>query len=485
MDEHMAGTTGAPAVNGVDARSDSVVRFTLTVAAWVVGLFGLMRVGWVQQHLLLPFAGVQQRLAIDLMGAPPNVVVVDLSCTGADAIALCLGVILAFPASWRARMRGGSLGLLLITALNTLRIGTLSFAAGTGVLMNLLHVYVWPALLIVAVAAYVFTWMNGDGALAPASERGRVGAQPAGVGRRFLFLTALSVAAYFALAPSLFQSALLLTVGGWAAESASAIILAFGGAATVSGNVLSTAYGSFIVTQECLATPLIPVYVAAAMSMPLSLARRAAALLVGPLLFFWLGTSRLLVLAVPDALVGSHEAAIHAFSQVLAALVLVAAAAFWRQQQVAPGSGRARVAMLAIGAGAVLALGVGSVWNNVIGGTTATFQSLVQHADHTFGDAQGAFAMLPSFQLGLLAAFWIAVARLSAWRHLIIGVAVLALSQVVVSIGLGELSSHIGFDPHVSLVRAWALSFPVILALILERPLRQSIRTMSVEQALT
>ena len=480
----MAETIGSRTVHGVDARSDSVVRFTLTVAAWVVGLFGLMRVGWVQQHLLLPFAGVQQRLAIDLMGAPPNVVVVDLSCTGADAIALCLGVIFAFPATWRARMRGGSLGLLLITSLNTLRIGTLSFAAGTGALMNLLHVYVWPALLIVAVAAYVFAWMNGDGALARASERGRVGAHSARLGRRFLLLTALSVAAYFALAPSLFQSALLLTVGGWAAESASTIILAFGGAATVSGNVLSTAYGSFVVTQECLATPLIPVYVAAALSMPLSLARRAAALLVGPPLFFWLGTARLLILALPDALVGSHEAAIHAFSQILAALALVAAAAFWRQQQSGRGSGGARVALLAIGAGVVLAISVGPVWNNVVGGTTAAFQSLVRHAEHTFGDAQGAFAMLPSFQLGLLVAVWIAVARLSAWRLLIIGVAVLALSQVVVSIGLGELSRHIGLDPHVSLVRAWALGFPVVLALMLERPLRQSARTVAGEQAL-
>ena len=465
----MAEILGSRAAQGVDARANSTVRFTLTVAAWVVGLFGLMRVGWVQQHLLLPFAGVQQRLAIDLMGAPSNVVVVDLSCTGADAIALCLGVIFAFPTSWRARLRGGILGLLLITVLNTLRIGTLSFAAGNGTLMNLLHIYVWPAVLIVAVAAYVFAWMNGDGALTPANERGRAGAQSAGVGRRFLLLTGLLVAAYFALAPSLFQSALLLTVGGWAASSARAIILTFGGAATVSGNVLSTAHGSFIVTQECLASPLIPVYAAAALSMPLSLGRRATVLLVGPLLFFCLGTSRLLVLALPNALVSSHVTAIHAFSQVLAAIVLIAVAAFWRRQQPERGYRRARVAMLAIGVGAVLALGVGPVWNTLLGGTTAALQSAARHAGHTFGDAQGAIAMLPSFQLGLLVALWIAVERLPTWRHLIISVAVLALSQAVVSIGLGELYRHIGFDPHVSLVRAWGLGLPIALALILEQ----------------
>ena len=85
------------------------------------------------------------------MGAPRNAVVVGLSCTGVDAIALCLGAIFAFPAVWSARLWGGMLGLLLITAVNVVRIGTLAFAAENGSLLHLLHVYVWPALLIVVV----------------------------------------------------------------------------------------------------------------------------------------------------------------------------------------------------------------------------------------------------------------------------------------------------------------------------------------------
>ena len=465
----MAEILGSRAAQGVDARANSTVRFTLTVAAWVVGLFGLMRVGWVQQHLLLPFAGVQQRLAIDLMGAPSNVVVVDLSCTGADAIALCLGVIFAFPTSlarpsaWWHPGPAADHRPEYATNRHSIVCGGQRYAHEPA-----------PHLCVASGPD------RGGGRLrvclderrrsAHPSERTRpCGAQSAGVGRRFLLLTGLLVAAYFALAPSLFQSALLLTVGGWAASSARAIILTFGGAATVSGNVLSTAHGSFIVTQECLASPLIPVYAAAALSMPLSLGRRATVLLVGPLLFFCLGTSRLLVLALPNALVSSHVTAIHAFSQVLAAIVLIAVAAFWRRQQPERGYRRARVAMLAIGVGAVLALGVGPVWNTLLGGTTAALQSAARHAGHTFGDAQGAIAMLPSFQLGLLVALWIAVERLPTWRHLIISVAVLALSQAVVSIGLGELYRHIGFDPHVSLVRAWGLGLPIALALILEQ----------------
>ena len=146
--------------------------------------------------------------------------------------------------------------MLLIAVMNTLRIASLSFVATNGALMNLLHIYVWPTILIIAVSAYVFVWINRHGA--PAGVTTSVGAAAAaGLPLRFLLLAGLFVAAYFALAPSIFQSPLLYTVGGWAATSASAIILSLGGMATVSGNVLTTTHGSFIVTQECLATPLI------------------------------------------------------------------------------------------------------------------------------------------------------------------------------------------------------------------------------------
>ena len=45
-------------------------------------------------------------------------------------------------------------------------------------------------------------------------------------------------------------------------------------------------------------------------------------------MFFALGVSRLLVLAVPAAVVGSYAVAIHAFSQILVAVLLVAVAAY-------------------------------------------------------------------------------------------------------------------------------------------------------------
>ena len=48
--------------------SSGVLRFALTAGAWFIGLFGLMRLGWVERQLLLPFAQLQERVADQLTG---------------------------------------------------------------------------------------------------------------------------------------------------------------------------------------------------------------------------------------------------------------------------------------------------------------------------------------------------------------------------------------------------------------------------------
>ena len=121
--------------------SSGVLRFALTAGAWFIGLFGLMRLGWVERQLLLPFAQLQERVADQLTGAQTDAVYVDASCSGGDAMALCLGAVLAFPATWSARLRGAGIGLLVIAAFNIVRIGNLSLVAAYPSLLDLLHIY--------------------------------------------------------------------------------------------------------------------------------------------------------------------------------------------------------------------------------------------------------------------------------------------------------------------------------------------------------
>ena len=337
---------------GSTAGWSGALRFTLTVGAWFVGLFGLMRLGWVERTLLTPFAQLQQRVADELTGAPSDLVYADASCSGGDPIALCVGAICAFPAAWGSRLRGAALGVAAITALNVVRLGTLSLVAAEPTLFDVLHVYVWPGVLILASAAWVYGWMGRQGPAGggPVGGSHPVGADTAdspraaaetpaaavaaptvlgGAARRFLLLAAGLVTAYFATAPFFYESAAVDVVAGWIAATGGAILGAAGTAVRVAGPVIRTAHGGFVVTQECIFTPLIPLYLAGCLVAPLTPLWRAAAVVATPVVFFAIGVSRLLVLAVPAAVVGSYEVAIHAFSQTLVAILLVAGAAVW------------------------------------------------------------------------------------------------------------------------------------------------------------
>ena len=458
------------------------LRFALTIGAWFVGLFGLMRLGWVESNLLTPFAQLQQRVAEQLMGVKSGMLYADASCSGGDPMALCMGAIFAYPAAWGSRLHGAAVGLAAITAVNVVRLGSLSMVAENRTLLDVLHLYVWPGILIVVAAAYVYRWMDRQGsrpggpggppaAGAPAAGAAAavpVGALPVlgGVTRRFLVLTAVLVAAYFAAAPFFYGSDLVRVLAGWVALTGGAILTAGGTETTVMGAGLFTPHGGFLVTQECVFTPLIPVYLAGVLAAPLTPWRRAAALAATPVIFFAVGVSRVLVLAVPVNVVGNYEVAIHGFSQTLVSVLLVAAAAVWTAGSARPGAVRA---LMAVGAGVAAGFAAAPVMGLLLGGGAAGLQALTGHG-HPFVDEQGAAAVMPAFQIGLFAALWAAVAGRARWRSALAGAGLLAASQLVVAFLVGEMAYYGGFNPHVALIRAWTVVVPLVLVWVLARP---------------
>ena len=467
-----------------DGEGNSMLRFTLVIGAWFVGLFGLMRLPWVERTLLTPFAEIQQRVADQLTGAPSDLVYADASCSGGDPLALCAGAIFAFPGTWGSRLRGAAVGFTLITVLNIVRLGHLSLIAENRELLNLLHVYVWPGILILVAAAFVYGWMgrqgfgvaggtatrgDGTGTGAAGVEVASFGGLVVGVAaRRFLLLAALLVAAYFATAPFFYESAGVDVIAGWIAVTGGGILAAAGTTVAVSGPIIRTAHGGFIVTQECIFTPLIPLYVAGALAAPLGWRRRTAMLVGTPAVFFALGVSRLLVLAVPAAVIGSYTVAIHAFSQTLVAILLVLVVTV---RTVGAGRQGAARAAAAVALGAVAAFVAAPVLGAVVGGAVGGLQSLAGHAGHGFADAQGAWALVPAFQVGLFAALWIAAAGGGrSWRWALAGLGAVVLVQAAVGVPVDELAHHYGFDPHVGLLRGWALALPAAAVWWLTRP---------------
>ena len=434
------------------------VDFALRAVAWSLGLFGLLRLNWVETHGLLPLTRLQGRLAVGLCGTPALPIDATLACSGADALALCVGAILAYPASWGMRLAGACGGLTLVLGLNTLRIGTLGRVAASPAWFETLHIYVWPAALTLAVAGYVFGWMRlADGGKGIGSR------SPARRTPRFIFLTAAFLLLFTAASPLYLESAGVLTVAAFIARAAAAALHVFGVEARAAANVLWTSRGGFVVTQECVSTPLIPVYLAAVLAYASTWRQRALGLVATAPLFVGLGIARLLVVALPAALVASPLYLIHAFYQLLLAAVVVAAAAFWRH---GAGGTALRRALMGMALGVAVAHLLGAPYAHVLtraaemigGGAPSLFV-----AGTPFDDPQGAITLLPAFQVGLYMALWVAAFVAVGWRRFLTGLALLELIQMATLVALHVLASHSGLTPHVRDVRAWAVVGPLLV----------------------
>jgi exosortase/archaeosortase family protein len=448
------------------------LRFLSAAVAIGLLLFGLFRVPWVQARVLIPYAQAQQQLAGALLGLERPTVAINFSCTGADVIALCLAAVLAFPAPWRRRLAGAAFGLLLISVVNTVRIGSLSLAAGRNSLYQTLHVVVWPAVLVVAVSLYVFLWMRWVARTRARLAAPAVAAVPErAVLVRFACWLVPLVVLYFAASSWYLQSDWIRAAARLTARTGALLFGLFGATASALGPSLATAHASYRVTPLCLASPLVPVYYAAVLALPMAWTRRAVWLLAGPLVFFALATARLLVLALPAAVVPSYASAIHAFNQLVLGCVLVLFAALWSRRREGDETSRSGGASTALRMLTAVVLGVaaaavGALWGRALLAVTSTAQASAGHAGHAFVDPQSALALLPAYQLGLFAALVYVTAAPGArpGRRFAAATAILLASQFAVYVAAGEVWAHLRFVVDAREVRGWSVLAPVLAA---------------------
>jgi exosortase/archaeosortase family protein len=452
-------------------RTDAV-RFVLRAVAWSLGLFGLLRLNWTEAHILLPFTRLQAAVAAGVFVTPALPVQVTLACSGADAFALCLGAVLAYPVPWDRRLAGAAGGAGLILGLNTLRIATLGRVAAFPSWFHALHVYVWPAVLTLAIAGYVLGWMRfvdrrrtpGEHEAAPrgpflaAHPLSRLTTVPAGMSkpaplvpqpsRRFVLLTIAFLLLFAAGSPLYLESPAVLALSGFIARSAAVTLGIVGISAHAAANVLWTPRGGFTVTQECISTPLIPVYLAAICAYSTTWRRLILGVLATPPIFIVLGVVRLLVVALPGV-VASPMFFVHAFYQLLLGAVVVFLAALWRHG----GRGALGHALVGVIVGVLFVRVFGPLYTplvNAFGGAP-------------IDDPQGAIAFLPAFQVGLYLALSVAAFAAFGWGRFLAGLAVLGLTQTAGLLALHALAGHAGLMPHVRDVRGWAVAGPVLI----------------------
>jgi exosortase/archaeosortase family protein len=430
-------------LTAIPSRSTDASKYVLHAVALSLGLFALLRLTWIQARLVLPATQMQARLAAWLVGTPDAPVEATLACSGADALALFLGAVLAYPTGWRTRLTGAAAGVALILGLNTIRIGTLGRAAASPPWFTALHIYIWPIVLTLAIAGYVFGWMR----LADHAPRRAMLAGLPDPSRRFVGLTIVFLLIFLATAPLYLDSAAVLALSGVVARGAAAALGLVGIGAHASANVLWTARGGFIVTQECIATPLIPVYLGAVCAYSPTWRRLALGVVATFPIFVALGAVRLLLVALP-ASVASPLFFVHAFYQLLVGAIIVCLAAFWRHGRTA--AGRAAGGIMAGTLSAILL-------------APLLARAIAYAGGASLDDPQGAIALLPAYQAALYVALWVAAVPMDGWRRFAAGFAILGLTLAAALLALHALAGYAAAAVHVRDVRAWAVVVPVLI----------------------
>jgi len=151
------------------------IRFLALFLIILGGGFAIVSLNWVNDHAIEPFtAGVARASAgvLDLLGQHTTregtvirgghfAVNIRNGCNGVETMLIFLAAVLAFPATWRARLAGLALGIAGIQAVNLVRVVAL-FLTGAYLprLFDTSHTVVWQTLVILfGVLAWIY-WAN-------------------------------------------------------------------------------------------------------------------------------------------------------------------------------------------------------------------------------------------------------------------------------------------------------------------------------------
>jgi len=434
--------------------ADIRVRFLIALVCWSLVLLAIVRSSLGTRLLVQPLVRWQSAFAGGVGGSPVSV---DLSCSGSDAIALAIAAIAAYPTGWRRRVAGVALVATGLAGLNLLRVLTLVNTAGSPLFIPL-HTYIWPALMIGGAAAFLAGWIWMDQRTAGEQDDDFVRK------RNVAIAAALLLIAYVAATPWLLGSQVLQRGAMFLATAAAGALRALGTTALVGGSTLVVGQQSFLVTSECIVTPLMPVYFAWALVWPRRAALRVAALVMAVPLFATLGLLRLLTVALP-AIIGPPLFLTHGFYQFAGALLLLVGTARWRVRRTGAGS-TLRVAAYGILVSLVVALAIGPLYRRTV---TAASQLFDRDNPKPFStsasapDVQGAISIMPVFQLALLCGLCVALFGRRAGAALTVLVPAGAVLQVVTLVVAREVGGGLAHEVPITAVRAISLAIPLAL----------------------
>jgi exosortase H (IPTLxxWG-CTERM-specific) len=158
------------------------ITFLVLFLVVLGGSFALISVNWVNDHVIEPFTADVARASgagLNLLGQQVTLqgtviqghrfaVNIRNGCNGVEAMLIYLAAVLAFPASWRARLLGLALGVVAIQLVNLVRVIALYL---TGVyfpkIFDASHTVIWQSIVILFGVLLWILWANRWAAPAP------------------------------------------------------------------------------------------------------------------------------------------------------------------------------------------------------------------------------------------------------------------------------------------------------------------------------
>lgn len=154
-----------------------MARFILIFSLVLVSLFMLEMLTPVQKNVIEPFTGVLAAISAsiilpfdDSVAAFGKVlqfrdhsfaVSIEAGCNGVEASIVLIAAVLAFPASWRARLLAIGLGFLAVQALNIVRIISLFYLGRWNLdIFSWVHLYLWPSLIMLDVLIVFIVYLR-------------------------------------------------------------------------------------------------------------------------------------------------------------------------------------------------------------------------------------------------------------------------------------------------------------------------------------
>ncbi|MEZ5502157.1 MAG: exosortase H [Halioglobus sp.] len=154
-----------------------MARFIVIFLLVLVVLFTVEMLVPVQQHVIVPFTSMLAHLSAAMILPFDSSVVaygkvlqfkdtgfavsIEAGCNGVEATIVLIAAVVAFPASWRARLTAICLGFLAIQVMNLARIISLFYLGNWNMeFFTWIHLYLWPVLIMLDVLIVFIVYLR-------------------------------------------------------------------------------------------------------------------------------------------------------------------------------------------------------------------------------------------------------------------------------------------------------------------------------------